>query len=51
MLSKDEHDSLVQIAAKTDRSMSWLGRYAIKRLIEHYRERQLPLEIEIASRG
>jgi hypothetical protein len=45
LLSGSEYTQLEQMATKADRSMSWLGRYAVRRLLDEYAEKQLPLGI------
>lgn len=47
VLAPSEHEALSRIADETDRSMSWLGRYAIRRLIEQREGGQLPLGLEM----
>ncbi len=49
MLILDEHKDLAEIAVTTDRSLSWLGRYAIRRLIDDYEGRQLRLHLEMPA--
>jgi hypothetical protein len=47
VLERDEYDRLSSMAEKSERSMSWLGRYAIRKLLQEHAERQLPLRLEI----
>jgi hypothetical protein len=46
-LTKDEYRRLGEVATTTERSISWLGRYAIRRLLEEHEGRQLPLRLEM----
>jgi hypothetical protein len=39
--------ALAKMAEGTERSMSWLGRYAIRRLLAEQEGQQLPLRLEI----
>ena len=47
VLTEGEYARLTQMAASSDRSMSWLGRYAIRKLLEEHEGRQLPLGLEM----
>jgi len=47
VLAAREHERLAEMAKKTERSMSWLGRYGVRRLLEDYETRQLSLPLEI----
>lgn len=47
VLAPSEHEALSRMASETDRSMSWLGRYAIRRLLEQREGHQLPLELDM----
>lgn len=47
LLAPGEYGRLEEMAAKSERSMSWLGRYAVRRLLKEYEERQLPLRFEM----
>jgi hypothetical protein len=47
LLSSPEYTQLEKMATKSERSMSWLGRYAVRRLLDDYAEKQLPLSLEM----
>jgi ribbon-helix-helix CopG family protein len=47
VLTAKEYGELEKIANTSERSMSWLGRYAVRRLLEEYQEKQLPLNLEL----
>jgi len=47
LLTLKEYGDLEKMANANERSMSWLGRYAVRRLLEEYQDRQLPLDLEI----
>jgi len=49
LLSSPEYTQLEKMATKSERSMSWLGRYAVRRLLEEYAEKQLPLSFEMSQ--
>lgn len=49
VLEPGEHEALAKMATETDRSMSWLGRYAIRRLLEQREGGQLPLELKMSE--
>ena len=46
VLTEAEYSRLGELATNTERSMSWLGRYAIRKLLEENQVRQLPLRLE-----
>jgi len=46
VLTTEEYDRLAKMASTAERSMSWLGRYAIRKLLEDNQSRQLPLDLE-----
>lgn len=50
LLSSPEYTQLEKMATKTERSMSWLGRYAVRRLLNEFAEKQLPLNLEMPTR-
>lgn len=47
LLTPKEYGNLEKMANASERSMSWLGRYAVRKLIEEYEDRQLPLHFEM----
>jgi predicted transcriptional regulator len=47
VLTSEEYARLGRMAETAERSMSWLGRYAIRRLLEEHEGRQLPLRLEM----
>lgn len=49
VLTDDEYQRLGKMAWTTERSLSWLGRYAIRRFLEEHEGRQLPLHLEITA--
>jgi len=51
VLSKDEARKLNAVAEQTERSLSWLGRYAVRRFLEAYEggQLELPLAAEAAK--
>lgn len=49
VLPPSEHEALAKMASEADRSMSWLGRYAIRRLLEQHEGGQLPLELKMSE--
>lgn len=49
VLTREEYERLGKIAATTERSLSWLGRYAIRRFLEEHEGRQLPLHLEMTA--
>lgn len=51
MLKNEEYQRFAQIAKENDRSLSWLGAYAVRRLLEAHDAGQLPLPLEVPERG
>lgn len=49
VLTGDEYNRLRGMGTITERSMSWLARYAVRRLLEEYERRQLPLPLEMTE--
>jgi hypothetical protein len=49
VLEKDEYDRLCSMAELSERSMSWLGRYAIRRLLKEHEGGQIPLPLQIVN--
>lgn len=50
VLTDEEYARMTQMARARERSMSWLGRYAVRRLLDEYEGGQLPLQLDIPER-
>lgn len=50
VLSGQEYARLADVARSSERSMSWLGRYALRRLLQQHEGGQLPLQLEMPER-
>lgn len=46
-LTSEEYSQLARLADRTERSMSWLSRYAVRRLLQQHESGQLALPLEI----
>jgi hypothetical protein len=42
-----EYEKLEKLANTTERSMSWVGRYAVRRFLEEHDGKQLPLRFDM----
>ncbi len=49
VLAESEYDRLAKMATSAERSMSWLGRYAIRRLLKDHEGGQIPLPLQITN--
>lgn len=47
VLTPKEYADLEKMASASERSMSWIGRYAVRKLLEEYQDRQIPLHFEM----
>lgn len=47
VLAGEEYNRLRLMGEATERSMSWLSRYAVRRLLKDHEGRQLPLRLEM----
>jgi len=47
MLTPNEYAQLEKLANASERSMSWLGRFAVRKLLEYHVDKQLPLHFEM----
>jgi len=48
-LTEGEYEQLARVAKSTERSMSWLGRYALRKLLRDYETQQLALPLELGE--
>ena len=46
LLSQEEYKQLAHMSVEVDRSLSWLSRLAVRRLLDAYKGGQLPLPLE-----
>lgn len=51
LLTPEEYTNLETLATVTERSMSWLGRYAVRKLLNEYADKQLPLHLDMPKEG
>lgn len=46
VLTGEEYSQLSRLAGQTERSMSWLSRYAVRRLLQQHDQGQLDLPLD-----